>query len=267
VWLGGQQEKRKSRVLERSTLRLAVVSTPRVGNMWLRRQLVALFGLEERSAHTPDEVCWESLPDACVLQLHWPRTRHFARTLEQHGFRVLVVARHPLDVLLSILHFAAHEPETNRWLDGAFGGERSIVGVDPSSGAFRAYATGRRARALIDVSSQWWERGLVSIRYEDLVAEPAVELGRIVDALGVTPSLPPKAVAGVVTFGSLREEAVNQHFWQGRPNHRRELLPPEVATELARPYRRVLGRLGYDVQPDPRLSHEEAAALWQARAA
>jgi hypothetical protein len=243
------------------------VSTPRVGNMWLRRQLVALYGLEERSAHTPDEVRWDALPDACVLQLHWPRTRRFVQTLEQHGFRVLVIARHPLDVLISILHFAAHEPETNRWLDGAFGGERSIVGVDPSSAAFAAYATGRRARALIDVSSQWWERGLVSIRYEDLVAEPAVELGRIVDAVGVTPSLPPETVAATVTFGSLREEVLNQHFWQGRPNHWRELLPHPVATEIARPYTRVLGRLGYEVRPDPHLSYEKAAAVWHAKLA
>jgi hypothetical protein len=244
-----------------------VVSTPRVGNMWLRRQLVALFGLEERSAHTPDEVGWESLPDACVLQLHWPRTREFVRTLDRHGFRVLVIARHPLDVLISILHFAVHEPETNRWLDGAFGGEHSILGAEPSSPAFRAYATSRRARALIDVSSQWWEHGLMSIRYEDLVAEPAVELRRIVHAVGVTPALPPEAVAGAVTFGSLRQEAVNRHFWQGTPNHWRELLPPPVAAEIARPYTRVLRRLGYDVQPDSRLSYERAAARWQAKLA
>ena len=65
-----------------AALRLAIVSTPRAGNMWLRRQLVALFDLEERSVHTPDEVDWDALPAACALQLHWPRTRAFARTLE-----------------------------------------------------------------------------------------------------------------------------------------------------------------------------------------
>jgi hypothetical protein len=243
------------------------VSTPRVGNMWLRRQLVALFGLEERSAHTPDEVHWESLPEACVLQLHWPRTRGFVRTLEQHGFRVLVISRHPLDVLISILHFAGHEPETNRWLDGAFGGEGSIIGVDPSSQAFRAYATGPRARALIDVSSQWWERGLVSVRYEDLVDEPALELGRIVDAIGVAPSVAPEAVAEMVTFGALQNEARNEHFWQGKPNHWRELLPHALAAEIARPYSSVLARLGYDMLPDPGLSYENAAARWQAKLA
>ena len=150
---------------ESPPMRLAVVSTPRVGNMWLRRQLVALYGLEERSAHTPDEVEWDTLPEACALQLHWPRTRAFVRTLERHGFRVIVVCRHPLDVLISILHFAGHEPETARWLDGAHGDEQTIIGADPSSPAFRAYAGGKRARALIDVSPQWWKHALVSLRY------------------------------------------------------------------------------------------------------
>ena len=246
-------------------LRLAVVSTPRTGNMWLRRLLVPLFGLEERSAHTPDEVGWESLPERCALQLHWPRKRGFVRTLERYGFQVLVLARHPLDVLVSILHFAVHEPETARWLDGAFGDERSIIGSDPTSRAFRSYAASRRARALIDVSSGWWERGLVSTRYEDLVASPVAELERIVDAVGVTPKLSPQRVFERVTFDSLRNEAANQHFWQGRPNHWRELLPATIATEIGRRHSTVIRRLGYELQPDPDLSCAAAVCRWNAK--
>lgn len=246
-------------------VRLAVISTPRAGNMWLRRQLVALFDLEERSAHTPGEVDWLSLPEACVLQLHWPRTRGLVRTLRRHGFQVLVVSRHPLDVLLSILHFARHEPETARWLDGAHGDERSLLDADPTSPAFRAYAASRRASALLAVSPQWWEHALVSIRYEDLVAGPAQELARIVDAVGVAPALPPDGVSGAVTFSALRAEAANRHFWQGRPNHWRELLPADIATEVAHPHARVLSRFGYDLEPDPGLSWEEAASRWRTK--
>jgi sulfotransferase family protein len=233
--------------------------------MWLRRLLVPLFGLEERSAHTPDEVGWESLPEACVLQLHWTRKRGFVRTLERNGFQVLVLARHPLDVLVSILHFAVHEPETARWLDGAFGDERSIIGADPTSQAFRSYAISRRARALIDVSSQWWEHGRASIRYEDLVASPAAELRRIVDAVGVTPKLSPERVVEAVTFESLRNEAVNQHFWQGRPHHWRELIPAAIATEIGRRHSTVIRRLGYELQPDADLSHAAAVGRWNAK--
>jgi hypothetical protein len=247
-------------------MRLAVVSTPRAGNMWLRRQLVAMFDLEERSAHTPDEVDWEALPEDCVLQLHWPRTRNFVRTLDRHGFHVVVLSRHPLDVLISILHFSAHEPETARWLDGAHGDEHLIIGVEPTSHAFWKYATGRRGRALVGVSAQWWKRGLVAVRYEDLVAEPVRELQRVVDALGVRPALTPDAVTQAVTFGALKSETSNQHFWQGQPNHWRALLPELVATDIACAHTRVLNRLGYHVDPDPSLTHAEAFERWREKA-
>jgi Sulfotransferase domain len=235
--------------------------------MWLRRQLVALFGLEERSAHAPDLVGWESLPDECVLQLHWPRTRAFARTLDRHGFRVLVIGRHPLDVLLSILHFSAREPATAHWLEGAGGNESSLAGADPLSEAFRAYATGPRAKALLGVSPQWWDHGLLALRYEDLVADPGRELERIVDAVGVAPALPPDQVAEAVTFESLQREASNGHFWQGDPGHWRKLLTPDVAAEVARPYSQLLRRLRYEVHPDPTLTADAARSRWQAKLA
>ncbi len=263
MWVRGRRA--ESEVVDRSKLRLAVISTPRVGNMWLRRQLVALYGLEERSAHTPDEVDWESLPEACVLQLHWSCTREFERTLRRHGFQVLVLTRHPLDTLISILQFARHEPETARWLDGAKGDERSILEADPTSAAFRAYATSPRAQALLNLSGQWWERALVSIRYEELVAAPSVELQRVIDALGVTPALAPEEVGREITFGRLQAEAANRHFWQGKPQQWRELLPQAVANEIARPYAKLLRRFGYDVQADPELTAEEAAVRWHAK--
>ena len=248
-------------------IRLAIVSSPRAGNMWLRRQLVALFGLEERSAHTPDSVDWEALPAGCVLQLHWPRTRAFARTLDRHGFRVLTLARHPLDILVSILQFSAREPATACWLDGAGGDERAIIGADPLSPAFRTYATGPRARALLDISPQWWDRSLFALRYEDLVAGPERELARIVDAVGVAPVLAPGRVADVVTFDALQREAANGHFWQGRVCHWRELLPADVAADLARPHQKLLGTLHYTVDADRTLSPETARARWDERTA
>ncbi|HZQ17062.1 MAG TPA: hypothetical protein VFA82_09840 [Gaiellaceae bacterium] len=248
-------------------LRIAVVSAPRSGNMWLRRLLVVLFRLEERSAHTPDEVEWEALPERCVLQLHWPRTRAFAKQLDRTGFRVVVLARHPLDILLSILQFAPHEPETARWLDGVHGDERAILGLDPLSDAFRVYAAGPRARALLDVTPDWWRRSAAALRYEDLVGDAPAELARIAAALEAEPAATPEEAAAAVTFGGLAAEARNAHFWQGRPGHWRELLPADVAVELAAPYRKLVKRFGYAVDPDPALTHEEARLRWLAKIA
>ncbi|HTO24689.1 MAG TPA: hypothetical protein VMJ49_02235 [Gaiellaceae bacterium] len=240
-------------------MRVAVVSSPRSGNMWLRRLLVAAYGLEERSAHTPDELDWETLPERCALQLHWRRTPEFRKRLRRHGFSVAVLARHPLDVLVSILHFAPHEPQTARWLDGEGGSEEPLLGADPASPAFLAYATGPRAKALLSVTPEWWPHADARARYEDLVADPPGELGRIVEALGGEPAVSPAAAVEAASFGRLRDEAANMHFWQGRPGLWNELVPTRYALEIAAAHPAMLD-LGYTVGVDA----PTARARWTA---
>ena len=46
----------------RAGLRLAVLSTPRSGNTWLRHLLAASFGLEQQAVHNPGEIDWLRLP-------------------------------------------------------------------------------------------------------------------------------------------------------------------------------------------------------------
>ncbi|HVU76492.1 MAG TPA: hypothetical protein VHC67_02845 [Gaiellaceae bacterium] len=249
-----------------SSLRLAVIASPRSGNMWLRRLLVTLYGLEERSAHTPGEVGWETLPDRCALQIHWRPERPFRRRLRASGFRTVVLVRHPLDALLSILHFAGHEPQTARWLDAEEGDESAIIGSEPTSEAFLAYATGPRARALLSVSPGWWARADFAVRYEELVASPERELARLAAALGVPTAVSPAEAVEQVTFARLAREASNTHFWQGRAGHWRELLPAEEARAIARAHDELLVRFGYAVDPDPALTREVARARWLERA-
>ena len=243
-------------------MRVAVVSTPRSGNMWLRRLLVAAYGLEERSAHTPSEVAWDELPGRCVLQLHWRRTPQFLALLERHAFGVVVLARHPLDVLVSILHFAPHEPQTVRWLDGEAGDEAALDGADPVSEAFLRYATGPRAQALLAVTPEWWGVADARVRYEELVAEPARELERLADDLGAPLLVPAADAAAAVSFADLRREASNEHFWQGRPGLWRHLLPADVAHAVAAAQPAVAA-LGYEVDAGE-VTPEEARARWAA---
>jgi hypothetical protein len=220
---------------------------------------VAAYGLEERSAHTPDELDWEALPERCALQLHWRRTPEFRKRLQRHGFSVAVLARHPLDVLLSILHFAPHEPETARWLDGEGGDESSLIGANPASPAFLAYATGPRAKALLSVTPEWWAHADARTRYEDLVTDPAGQLRGMVEALGGEPTAPPAAAVEAASFGRLRDEATNMHFWQGRPGLWSELVPTRYALAIASAHPEML-RLGYSVGVDA----STARARWSA---
>jgi hypothetical protein len=106
-----------------ATMRLAVIGTPRSGNTWLRHLLSSAYDIPERPIHSPHDLPWNELPPSCVLQLHWHPVESFLKRLEDQGFRVIVLSRHPLDVLISILHFSLHD-KTAGWLEGEHGNER-----------------------------------------------------------------------------------------------------------------------------------------------
>lgn len=245
--------------------RFAILSSPRSANTWLRRLLVEFMALEERAVHTPGELDWSNLPERCVLQLHWLPEPELTRLLDEHGFHVCVLVRHPLDSLISILHFAAHEPQTARWLDGAHGDERTIIGAEPCSAAFVHYATNSRARALIGVSPRWWtERALARVRFEDLIARPIDELELIAARSGVKPAISAAHAVEIISFARMQEEGDKEHFWQGQPGLWRALLPVSYTREIAPPYQGHAGRFQYDLTPDPALTLEEARRNWRA---
>jgi len=172
-------------------LRLAIVSTPRSGNTWLRKLLASMYDLPQIAVHTPREIAWQSLPPKVILQIHWRDTDNFVSLLAENGFRPIVIARHPLDVLISILHFATYESQAARWLDGEAGSEFSIINKSPLSSEFIDHAVGKRSAALLSISTAWWNReNTWQIRYENLVADTAEELSKLNEQLGLKPARP-----------------------------------------------------------------------------
>src|SRR5439155_7461592 len=136
-------------------VRIVLVSTPRSGNNWQRHLLARLYDVPSLSVHNPADLDWEALPPQCVLGIHWHPVPPFLALLERHDFRAVALARHSLDVLVSVLHFALYAP-TARWLEGEGGDERPIYGAMPRSSPFLEYAAGKRACALLYVSRDWW---------------------------------------------------------------------------------------------------------------
>lgn len=244
-------------------VRLAVISTPRSGNTWFRFLLHSAFGLEQHAVHNPDEVDWAHLPERYVLQLHWSPTEQLRRQLAEHDFQAVTLARHPLGVLISILHYVMNRTTSSRWLEGAGGDETSIVGALPRSGAFLRYATGNRAQALLAVSADWWNvPGACRVRYEELVANPLLTLERLAKELKVEPVVPLTESIDTFRIDRLREVRSDQHAWRGDPSLWKTLLTAAEAQQICDAHSLVLQTLGYECDADAALEPAQADLNW-----
>ena len=228
-------------------MRIAIVSSPRVGNTWVRSVLGSTLRLEQFAVHDPDDLP-ASLPDDCILQLHWYREPRFQALLRRERFRVVTIARHPLDLLLSILHFCRREPQTTRWLGGNGELPDALRSASPASPVFREWASGRGAENLLSISYQWWQDpGAVRVRYEDLVRDPSAFFGALIEELGGQPQ---QLDGSIATFDLAHfQSTANRHGWQGRPDLWRQLIPTFDAHRIRARHRRAFEILGYRVAP------------------
>lgn len=247
-------------------VRLAIVSTPRTGNCWLRHMLAQVLELQEIIVHLPDEVPWHCLPSRAIVQLHWLPDQAFTSLLQEHGFRVVVNCRHPLDVLVSILAFSQQDESTRRWLGGAEQDERVIQGASPMSEAFLHYAQGPRATGLLGVSHSWWAiPGVIRVRYEDLMSDAAGQLDRILTILRVEPRKASADVAGQSTPDHMRNQNVHMlyHVWQAQSGLWKRFITSERARSICESHAKTLLTLGYDCDADEALTSEAAEAAWE----
>jgi hypothetical protein len=249
------------------TLRIAVCSTPRSGNTWLRRLLEAVYSASHVVVDTPAEIDWQQIGRAerCILQIHWTPEPCLLKRLDEHAFRVVTLLRHPLDLLLSILHFASVWPDTALWFGGRGGDESAIVGVTPRSPQFLRYAAGERARCLLSISREWAATpGCSAVRYESLVQNPTQQLSRLIAQL--EPAAPDAVGAAVEanTLDKLRALVQNQHVWKGSPGNWRLLLPPHEAAQIAAAHQDLFEEWHYACDPDPVLDERQADANWLA---
>jgi hypothetical protein len=247
--------------------RVAILSTPRCGNTWLNKLCSRLFGLEQRAFHRPGDIDWDGLPESCVLQIHWHRTPALRTALWASGFRVVALSRHPLDALISLLHYMFHVLPPDQCLDREGGDERPIIGAMPRSEAFLGYATGPRGRAMLSVSPEWWaDPEALRLRYEDLVGDTAGGLRRLAAALKLKPVRPVEEAVADCSLERLRGSQplaqTQRHFWLGQPGLWRRLFCVEEARRLHDAHAAVFSTLGYSCDPDPSLTPAQADANW-----
>ncbi len=240
-----------------------MISTPRCGNTWVRHVLSEALDLEQISVHNPKDLP-RVPPERFIFQLHWYRRSDFVSYLREHGFRTVTIARHPLDVLLSVLQFIRFEPQTARWLEGDAEIPKTLAGCAPTSSEFVSYASSAGAARLLSVSSQWWaDPETIKTRYEDLVADPNREFARIIEALGLASEKLAAAIAAN-PFSRL-QQLPNRHGWQGRPGLWKQLIVPLDAWRICYSNRNVFRGLGYGIRPYF-VTRRAASRRWEALA-
>jgi len=246
-------------------LRLAVISSPRSGNTWLRQMIAALYGLEQMQVHFPDHIPWENLPRRCIVQIHWDPEPEFTERLDRAGFQVVAIGRHLFDILLSYLNYVYYVHQEGYCSGGGACEECVIVGQTPQSPQFREYAASDRAALLFGYTPKWWDRpGVIQFRYEDLIADAKPPLQNLVARLGEEPV---RSIAEVIEANAMGHMKPNRdiwqyHFWQGRPGLWRSMIPQDEALWLAEQRRDYFETIGYPVDPDPTLEPLQADLNW-----
>lgn len=242
-------------------LRLAVVATPRSGNTWLRHLLTSLYDLDTIVIDRPEEL-GDDLPERCIIQLHWPPEPNLLGLFRRHGVQPLTIYRHPCDVLISILHFCTTWPSTSLWCGGQGGDESSIVGCLPAGREFLEYATGPRARVLLQVSAAWHrDEHALSVSYEKLVDDPVGELKRLASHLHPASDDGVQAAVEKNSLGHLQSLVHNQHYWRGQPGAWKTLLPLETFQHTAAALNDIFVATGYSTQWDAGDEPPVAAAV------
>lgn len=247
----------------RAGMRLAVVSTPRSGNTWLRHLLAASFGLEQAAVHNPADIPWRNLPARYIVQLHWQPTAELLGQLRQEDFQVITLSRHPLSVLISILHFAPHHPNTVRWLEGEGGSESAILGVLPRSRAFLEWACGPRARALLSVTPAWWSRQeVVRVRYEELYHDPIATMESLATRLVARPVRPLREAVEIYRLDQIQDVRRDQHAWKALPDLWKQMFPKAEAERIAAAHQESFAILDYSCDADETLDGPQADMNW-----
>lgn len=237
---------------------LVVVGTPRSGNTATRTVLAHAYGLAEAASHDP-LVLQAPLSRDAIVQVHAPYSCAAESSLRDRGFSIVTPVRHPLDVLVSMLHFAQFEPQVNEWLGGRCFTE--LVGATPADSAFSAFAFSECASRLLSISVDWARVADVTFRYRDIYPD----MTRIADLPGL-PRRRADRTSGADDNVTARLAALrsrpNMHAWIGTPDYWMRFIPIGLAEELrqAHPQAFAVGR--YTIDGAQHLTSAQIERAW-----
>ena len=239
------------------SMKIALLGSPRCGNNWVRRVMSDVLGHPHFAAHSVEEFPKE-LPTDCILNVHALNEPPDNAFFEKHSCKIIVLARHPLDIFVSVLQFARNEYAVHKWLNGSCRIPRGTSSLCPDDASFVDWMTGAGARRLLSVSLSWWEdaQSITRLRYEDLVARPHESFNSIFDCLGAKCITGLDAALDKYTVAYFAE--FKNHGWLGRPGIYRKFITSPNCERVFASQAKYFRTVGYSVRSDDGLSHERA---------
>jgi len=198
------------------------------------------------------------LPSDCILNIHALNEPLEKEFFERRSCEFIVLARHPLDIFVSVLQFARNEPAVHQWLDGSCGIPHDPASLCPDDARFVDWMTGAGATNLLSVSLSWWRdpQSTIRIRYEDLVSRPHESFSSIFNRLGA------KSIDGLDAaldkYGVSYFAEFKNHGWLGRPGAYRRFVTSSNCERVYASQAEYFMTMGYSAEGDIGLSHETA---------
>lgn len=202
-------------------MRIAIISSPRCGNTFLRLCLSKLLNLETNAFHKPEDFP-KKFPEKFIFQLHWEMEENLKNFLYNENFKIITLTRNPLDIFISILRFIKYEKEVEKWLDGKLELNQTIFkNYEPNDLQFINWCSSENGKKLLDVSFKWSNlRKIHSIKYENLVLNLENELNGIYKFLNIKHINYNRAVNTFKKFDiNYFKSLPNKHGWKGKINN------------------------------------------------
>jgi hypothetical protein len=233
-----------------SRLRVAIFSTPKTGNSWLRALIRHAYGLPD--VYLAPERSFRSFADlgpAWVSHQHYFPSEELVATLLAEEITVLTTLRHPGDTLVSYFQYVASSPNPPESPD-----DELLLKDKGSIGDHTAEFARRFFPAIYSYSKAWSDLGAQVVRYEDLFANPLKVLRGLAALLGAAPedSLRWAVLLCRPDVFRVSGEVDPRHLWSARPKQWKSELPSALVDRLrtTEPYVEICRTFGYDWDPD-----------------
>lgn len=225
-------------------LRIALISAPRSGNTWVRDVIARSLCLEQYAVHR----YWDMpkpLPSRCIMQIHWRRDARFKEYIDGNKFKVITIARHPLDILASILQFSQYCDEVDQWLDGNAGKISALKDSNATCDQFKEFALSPEYAHLLGVTLDWWaDPSSKRLRYEELVSKPQKLFYALCKDYGCKRRDVKHAIA-IHASDVLPVLRKCHHFWTGNPGAGRLQIPLSLRLRVYIKHYKLFHALGY----------------------